>query len=108
MPKNKGIYKIFKTKEEYEYTMTCMRTIMQQQTLDCMTLVLNEDFGFGPKMFSKLNDCFTKKWNEMCELNNEDVKCDRDLVYSEAKIDEALLRAVGKENFKPHSERYRL
>ena len=42
--------------------------IMQQQTLDAMTLALAEEFGFGPARFVRLRAAFESKWAEIVAL----------------------------------------
>jgi hypothetical protein len=55
-----------------------------------------------------LQTAFETVWAEMCEMANEDVRNDKEIAYSKAKIDEALLQAVGKENFVKWEDRYKL
>jgi hypothetical protein len=105
---SKGLYAIFKTKADMEYHDLCIKTIMQQQTLDCMIIALHREFGFGSTKFKRLQTAFETVWAEMCEMANEDVRNDKEIAYSKAKIDEALLQAVGKENFVKWEDRYKL
>lgn len=107
-PKNKGIYRIFKTKEDLDFHELCVKTIMQQQTLDAMVLSIEEVFETSPEKFKELQRVFEAKWAEICQLGREDAKDDKEIWYTKASIDRALLAAVGEENFKPWEERYKL
>ena len=108
MPRNKGIYMFFRTKEDLEYHDLCVKTIMQQQTLDAMVLAIAEEFKTTPETFSRLQRAFEAKWAEIVALGKEDVKTDKEIWYTKATIDRALLDAVGEELFKPWEERYKL
>ena len=108
MPKSKGIYRIFKTKADLDFHELCIKTIMQQQTLDIMVLTIAEMFDTTPETFKELQRVFESKWAEMCSLSIEDVQGDKEIWYTKATIDRALRAAVGDENFKPWEERYKL
>lgn len=108
MPKNKGIYKLFRTREELEYHELCIKTIMQQQTLDAMVLAIAEEFKTTPETFARLQKAFESKWAEIVALAKADVKDDKELWYTKETIDRALREAVGEELFSPWEERYRL
>ncbi len=44
--------------------------------------------------------------NEIVKLIFEDQKDDKEFEYAKTKIDERLMKIVGKENFAPYEERY--
>lgn len=106
--KNKGIYRIFRTKEELEFHDLCIKTIMMQQTLDAMVLAIKEEFGAGPARFARLQEAFERKWKEFVDLGKEDVKNDKEIWYTKDTIDRALLEAVGPDRFKPWEQRYKI
>lgn len=106
--KNKGIYRVFRTKEDLEFHDLCIKTIMMQQTVDAMTLAIKEVFGAGPAKFAKLQDAFKDKWDEFVRLGKEDVKTDKEIWYTKDTIDRALKEALGEELFKPWEERYKI
>ena len=94
------------TKPQFDRYLLDTKAIMQQQTLDCLVLALAETFGFGPDRFGRLRESFEAKWSEMCALAKADVKADKEIAYTKAVIDRALLQAVGPEHFRPWEERY--
>ena len=106
--KNKGIYQIFRTKEDLEFHDLCIKTIMMQQTLDAMVLAIKEEFGASPAKFARLQEAFNRKWKEFVDLGKEDVKNDKEIWYTKETIDRALKDAVGEELFKPWEERYKI
>lgn len=108
MGRNKGIYRIFKTKADLDFHELCIKTIMQQQTLDVMVLTVAEMFDATPETFKELQRVFEEKWAEICKLGREDVQDDKEIWYTKDTIDRALRAAVGDENFKPWEERYKL
>ena len=98
----------FRTKEDLEFHDLCVKTIMQQQTLDAMTLAIAEEFNTTPETFARLRNAFERKWAEIVALAKADVKDDKELWYTKNTIDRALREAVGEEYFCPWEERYKL
>lgn len=100
------IYRIFYSKEAYHRFVDVTEKMERQRTMDAVCLALNEEFGFGAERFAKFRVAFVENYNAIVDLQNADVKADKELTYSKAKIDEALKRAVGEKNFSPWEVRY--
>lgn len=74
----------------------------QQETLDAVSLALNESFGFGEERLKRFHDAFSEKYAEIRKLENSDVK---DREYFTAKMENALQAAWGK-YYQTREERY--
>ena len=73
------------------------RRFTLQQCKDMMLITMHEDFGWGEERLKKLSDA------EMCLA---DAKTDKQIWFTQGKVDERLKKACGK-YFVPWDERYR-
>ena len=80
--------------------------IMSQISFDAACFVARDVFHMGPSRAPKFKAAMEEYAYEICKLVFVDGKADEELVHSMAKIDEGLLKIVGKENFVPNTERY--
>lgn len=62
--------------------------------------------SMGPSRAPKFKEAMEEYAREICRLVFVDGKTDDELVHSMGKIDEGLLKIVGKENFVAHDIRY--
>ena len=102
---SKGLFKVFKTQQDYQSWCDIMINIQLQLTMDAVVLALNQEFNFGAKRLKKFHDTFIEIYNHIVDMQNGDVS-DKERLYSKQKLDEALLKAVGSENFVPYEKRY--
>lgn len=104
MAKNKGIYRIFRTKAEMsahdEETRHFARTFM----LDQVTVALGR-MGFRESKFRELDKVLTEVAEEYMRLFAEDIKDDKEMVYSRELLDRELKQYVGK-LYAPIEQRY--
>lgn len=80
--------------------------IMSQINFDAACFAARDVFHMGPSRAPKFKAAMEEYAREICKLVFIDGKTDDELVHSMAKIDEGLLKIVGKETFVPHEERY--
>ena len=73
--------------------------------MDMVTLALGR-LGWREKRFEQLDKMLTEVAKEYSAEILDDVKADKDIVYSKAVIDRELAQYVGK-RFVPYDERYR-
>ena len=78
--------------------------IRQQIIVDGATLACNEVFHMGPGRAARFMESLINHVNEIAALFVGDD--DPEMVYAKTKLDERLLKIVGKENFCPHDMRY--
>lgn len=87
--------------------MDIIKGFTVQQSLDMAIIALHNEFHFGPKMVRRFEDAFLetfKAYARMCVLDGAD---DPEIVYTKAKVDQALQAACG-DNIRPFDERYAL
>ena len=80
--------------------------IMSQISFDAACFAARDVFHMGPSRAPKFKAAMEEYAYEICKLVFVDGKADEELVHSMAKIDEGLLKIVGKENFVPNTARY--
>lgn len=74
-----------------------------QYALDIASIVLNEEYGFGPERLKKFGTGFSAKFAEVQERSRADD--DKDRWYSEEQFENELRKAWG-EYYTPRKERY--
>ena len=105
MPKNKGIYRLFRTKAEYDWHSENIRYVTRVLTLDYVTVALGR-MGFRESKFAEFERVFSEVYQEYMESFADDLKDDKEMVYSRAVLDMELKQYTGK-LFAPAKERYR-
>lgn len=93
------------TRQAWERERHMIYHISRQQLADAYTIAL-EEYGFKPEDFERVNKLVEQAWVEICDICNEDYKDDKAFTYARQKIDDAIKRAVGEENFRPWEVRY--
>ncbi len=105
MPKNKGIYRIFRTKEEYDKHQAELRHFTRVWMLDHVTIALGR-MGFREAKFREFDKVLTEVVDEYMADYAEDLKADKEMVYSRDLMERELKQYTGK-MFVPEAERYR-
>lgn len=77
-----------------------------QMGLDAAIFAANEVFSMGESRAPRFVEAYNRAVAEMMHLIHDDAKDDEDIEYSRQKIDEALKKIVGAENFVEWDERY--
>jgi hypothetical protein len=80
--------------------------IMSQINFDAACFAARDVFHMGPSRAPKFKAAMEEYAREICRLVFVDGKADDELDYSMAKIDEGLLKIVGKDNFVSNEARY--
>ena len=83
--------------------MTLYREAMQASA-DIASLVLNQEFGFGPERLKRFADGFIRMHHEVRVLDRED-QDDKDAWYSVQMFEDAMKRAWG-EYYQPREVRF--
>lgn len=76
-----------------------------QQCADMLLIAANRAFGFGPVRLRRLLNEYQTVFNEYACMALDDGADDPDIIYTRAKVDEALRRICG-EWFVPWEARY--
>lgn len=105
MPKNKGIYRFFRTKEELQRHDEEIRHFTRVFTLDHVTVALGR-MGFRESKFRELDRVLTEVFQEYMADYSDDLKDDKAMEYSRACLDRELKQYTGK-FFVPEEERYK-
>ena len=105
MPKNKGIYRLFRTKEELQYHDEEIRHFTRVFTLDHVTIALGR-MGFRESKFKEFDRVLTEVFDEYMKDYSSDLKDDKSMEYSRACLDRELKQYTGK-LFVPEEERYK-
>ncbi len=82
------------------------RRFTLQQCKDMMLITMHEDFGWGEERLKKLSDCYDQTFMTYAEMCLADAKTDKQIWFTQGKVDERLKKACGK-YFVPWDERYR-
>lgn len=82
------------------------RRFTLQQCKDMMLITMHEDFGWGEERPKKLSDCYDQTFMTYAEMCLADAKTDKQIWFTQGKVDERLKKACGK-YFVPWDERYR-
>ena len=77
----------------------------QVYTLDMVTCALGR-MGFREKRLRQFDEMMTQVCKEYADLTLEDVKADKEIVYTKACLDRELKQYAGT-MFVPYDERYR-
>ena len=105
MPKNKGIYRLFRTKEELQRHDEEIRHSTRVFTLDHVTVALGR-MGFRESKFREFDRVLTEVFREYMTDYADDLKDDKSMEYSRACLDRELKQYTGK-FFVPEDERYK-
>ena len=105
MPKNKGIYRIFRTKEDMQRPDEEIRHFTRVFTLDHVTVALGR-MGFRESKFREFDKVLTEVFQEYMTDYSADLKDDKKMEYSRACLDRELKQYTGK-FFVPEEERYK-
>lgn len=104
-PKNKGIYRIFRTKEDLQRHDEEVRHFTRVFTLDHVTIALGR-MGFRESKFREFDRVLTEVFNEYMKDYAADLKDDESMEYSRACLDRELKQYTGG-LFVPEEIRYR-
>lgn len=105
MAKNKGIYKLFRTRAELDYYEANIRDHTRQWTIDLVTIALGR-MGFRETRMLKFAETLTGVLNEFAEATLNDFKDDKSMWYSQDLIERELKEYCG-ESHAPKEVRYR-
>ena len=105
MAKNKGIYRLFRTKGEFEYHEEEIRRLTRIFTLDHVTIALGR-MGFRESKFREFDRVLAEVFQEYMSDYSTDLKDDKSMEYSRACLDRELKQYTGK-LFVPEEERYK-
>lgn len=105
MAKNKGIYRLFRTKEELQAHDEEIRHFTRVFTLDHVTVALGR-MGFRESKFKEFDRVLTEVFREYMTDYADDLKDDKSMEYSRACLDRELKQYTGK-FFVPEEERYK-
>ena len=104
MSKNKGIYRLFRTKEELERYNEELRRFSRIFMLDHVTVALGR-MGWREAKFREFDRVLTEVVAEYMADYKSDLKDDKSMEYSRACLDRELQQYTGK-MFVPEKERY--
>ena len=76
-----------------------------QQALDIASMVLHEDFGFGPERNFRFGTKFMDKFAKVQKRNIADLKEDKDGWYSDDQFEDEMKAAWGP-HYQPREVRY--
>ena len=105
MPKNKGIYRIFRTKEDMQRYDEEIRHFTRVLVLDHVTVALCR-MGFRESKFREFDRVLAEVFQEYMTDYADDLKDDKSMEYSRACLDRELKQYTGK-FFVPEKERYK-
>lgn len=105
MAKNKGIYRIFRTKAELQAHEENIRHFSRVFMLDHVTIALGR-MGWRESKFREFDRVLTEVMDEYMNDYTEDLKDDKSMEYSRACLDRELKQYTGK-LFIPEKERYK-
>lgn len=91
----KGIYKIFRTKEELYRHNEDIRHFARVWQLDQVTMALGR-MGFRESKFREFDRVLSEVEAEYIKLHAEDHKDDKEMVYSRELFERELRQYVGK------------
>ena len=105
MPKNKGIYRIFRTKQELQAHDEDIRHFSRVFMLDHVSIALGR-MGFRESKFKEFDKTLTEVCNEYMDAYSDDLKDDKQMWYSKSCLDRELKQYTGS-LFVPYEERYK-
>lgn len=91
----KGIYRIFRTKEELQRHNENVRHFARVWQLDQVTMALGR-MGFRESKFRELDKVLNEVEQEYVGLHMQDFKDDKEMVYSRELFERELKQYVGK------------
>lgn len=104
---NPMIQKIEAKYEAYYQNLFQAKIDMAMQVVqDAACFAAHDMFKMGPGRAIDFCASIRDYTNEMMKLMKNDLTDDQDYEYTKAKIDEALKRIVGEQNFTPWESRY--
>ena len=104
MPKNKGIYKLFRTRAEFDAFQREIIHFQRMYTLDDVTIAHGR-MGFTEEQHEAFRDMYSAVANENAHELLDDAKTDKDLWYSHEKKEQELRQHLGR-LYVPQKERY--
>lgn len=104
MPKNKGIYRVFRTKAEFERHNEDMRHFSRVYILDHVTIALGR-MGWREAKFKEFDTTLAEVMREYMADYAADLKDDKTMEYSRACLDRELKQYTGS-MFEPWEVRY--
>lgn len=104
MPKNKGIYRIFRTKAELQAHEQEIRHHTRVWMMDHVTVALGR-MGFRESKFRELDKVLDEVIVEYTKEYSTDLKDDKEMVYSRSLLDRELKQYTGK-FYASEEERY--
>ena len=104
MPKNKGIYKLFRTAAEFAAFKRDIIHFTRVYTVDDVCIALGR-MGFTEAQFEVFNKAYSDVANENAVELLEDAKDDKDLWYSKDKKERELQEYLG-DLYVPQEERF--
>ena len=104
MARNKGIYRLFRTKAEYENFVHDTRFVARTLMLDLVIITLGR-MGLGEKRLGDFREKLVETVNDYTDLWEADLKDDKDMVYSQEIMERELRQHCGK-NYAPKEIRY--
>lgn len=105
MPKNKGIYRLFRTREEFDRYTEEIRHFTRIYMLDHITIALGR-MGFRESKFREFDKVLALVCQEYADDFTEDYKADKEMVYSRDLMDRELKQYTGA-LFVPEDIRYK-
>lgn len=105
MAKNKGIYRIFRSKEELQAHDEDIRHFSRVFMLDHVTIALGR-MGFREAKFREFDKVLTEVMAEYMADYKADLADDKHMEYSKACLDRELQQYTGG-LFVPEAERYK-
>lgn len=79
-----------------------------QQSSDAALMAADDTFDVDEESAEKFYAAHVNYVNEISRMIIEDAEDDTEIVWSKASVDKRLLQIVGKKNFAPWDERYKV
>lgn len=103
-PKNRGIFKLFRTAEEFAAFKRGVIHFARMYTIDDVCIALGR-MGFTKEQFEAFRDKYSEVSNENAVELLEDAKTDKDIWYSNEMKERELKEHLG-DLYVPQEERY--
>ena len=100
----KGLYRVFRTKQELERHNEGVRHFARVWQLDQVTIALGR-MGFRESKFREFDKVLNEVEKEYIQLHAEDHKDDKEMWYSRELFERELKQYTGK-MYAPENERY--
>ena len=101
MPKNSYAKRLEEARAVREYAI---RRYTRQQMLDFVTIALGR-MGYGEKRLKDFEQTLSAVYMEFAEAFSDDLKDDKECVYTKKCLDRELQRYCGS-SFEPYEKRY--